>query len=205
MKNAMFGALALALAAGLASAATHTIDFDTDAAGNAIAEGSTLSNQYAAWGVNFFPNALTGGDWATNTDMTITSTDVGGGYVASYGNILHSFNGWLSEDGDANFAMLFDAPITDLTVRFTGDADFVSLVALFDTQGNLVAEALATGTGTLSSVTFTGLNNTDLAVVAPGWFLDWAGVVDITFTTVPAPASLGLVGMAGLAIARRRR
>jgi MYXO-CTERM domain-containing protein len=202
----MFGALALALAAGLASAATHTIDFDTDANGNAIASGSTLTNQYAAWGVSFMPNALDPvNGWATNTDMTITSTDTGGGYVASYGNILHSFGGWLSEDGDANFAMMFDTPITDITVRFTGDADFVSLVALFDTQGNLVAEALATGTGTLSSVTFSGLSNTDLAIVAPGYYFDWAGVVDITFTTVPAPASLGLVGLAGLTMARRRR
>jgi MYXO-CTERM domain-containing protein len=205
MKNAMFGALALALAAGLASAATHTIDFDTDAAGNAIAEGTTLSNQYAAWGVNFVPNVLSGGDWATNTDMTITSTDVGGGYVASYGNILHSFNGWLSEDGDPSFGMFFDTAISDLTVRFTGEFDFISEVALFDGNGDFITAALATGDGTLSSVTFSGLSTAEAAVVLPGWFLDWVGVVDITFTTVPAPASLGLVGLAGLTMARRRR
>ncbi|HLO41287.1 MAG TPA: hypothetical protein VK176_09710 [Phycisphaerales bacterium] len=206
MKNALLGVAALALAAGMASARpTYTIDFDTDAAGNVIAEGTTLSNQYAAWGVNFVPNVLSGGDWATNTDMTITSIDVGGGYQASYGNILHSFDGWLAEDGDANFGMYFDSAISDLTVRFTGEFDFLSEVALFDGQGNFITSSLATGDGTLSSVTFTGLSTAETAVVLPGWFLDWVGVVDISFTPVPAPAGFGLAAMAGLAAARRRR
>lgn len=206
MNKALISVVALAMAAGLASARPlYTIDFEKDALGNNLSELQTIDNEYAAWEVNFVPNVLTGGNWATNTDMRVTSTDVGGGYLASYGKILHTFSGWLAEDNDPNFGMFFDNPISDLTVRFTGEFDFISEVALYDAQGNFIQSALATGDGNLSSVTFTGLSNTEIAVVAPGWFGDWVGVVDITYTTVPAPSSLGLLGVAGLAAIRRRR
>jgi hypothetical protein len=200
------GIAALALAAGMASATTYTIDFEADALGNALAELQTIDNEYAAWGVNFVPNVLNPADgWATNTNMQVTSIDVGGGYQASYGKILHTFGGWLAEDGDPNFGMFFDQPISDLTVRFTGDFDFLSQVALYDGNGNFITSALATGTNALSSVTFTGLSNSEIAVVAPGWFLDWVGVVDVTYTFVPAPGAAAVLGFGALAMTRRRR
>lgn len=205
MKKNMFVALALASFAGMASAQTYTIDFEKDALGNNLSELQTIDNEYAAWGVNFVPNVLSGATWATNTDMRVSATDVGGGYLASYGKILHTFSGWLNEDNDPNFGMFFDAPISDITVRFTGEFDFLSEVALFDTNGNFLQSQVATGNANLSSVTFTGLSNTNIAVVAPGWFGDWVGVVDITYTLVPAPSSLGMLGLAGLVAGRRRR
>ena len=83
-----------------------------------LAPGTILSTQYAALGVVFSANAFSGkngnstdADWATNTDMGIvasTGADVGGlgGPALVSGNILHSFSGWLAEDGDASFAVL---------------------------------------------------------------------------------------------------
>jgi len=197
----------LALVAGSAAAQTYTIDFDTDAAGNAIANGATLSNQYAAWGATFVPNVLAGTNWATNTDMTITSTDVGAGYSASYGKVLHSFNGWLAEDGDPNFAIFFSTAISSITVRFIGDSTGVSEVAAFDSGGNFQTSGIvgAGGASVIKSVTLSGLSTTTIGVILPGDFNDWAAVLDITYTLVPAPSSLALLGLGGLVAGRRRR
>ncbi|MDX2118120.1 MAG: PEP-CTERM sorting domain-containing protein [Planctomycetota bacterium] len=197
----------LALVAGSAAAQTYTIDFENDAAGNAIANGATLSNQYAAWGATFVPNVLSGTTWATNTDMTITSTDVGGGYNPIYGKVLHSFNGWFAEDGDPNFAIFFSTAISSLSVSFIGDSTGVSEVAAFDGLGNYQTGGVvgAGGSSVLKTVTLTGLNATEIGVILPGDFGDWAAVVSITYTLVPAPSSLALLGLGGLVAGRRRR
>jgi len=208
---AMTAVLALA---GSAMAQTHTIDFDTDANGNAIPEGAILSNQYAGWGVTAVPNVFDpSSGWATNTDMTITATDTGGGYLASYGKILHAFGntyaGWLAEDGDPNFGLFFSQPIDSISVGFCGDSSGLSEVDAFDSQGNFITGAVVSG-GTLNLKTVTlsglaGLGVTSIAAISPGSFGDWVGVVSITFTYVPAPASVALLGMGGLVAARRRR
>ena len=197
----------LALVAGSAAAQTYTIDFEKDAAGNNIANGATLSTQYAAWGATFVPNVLSGTTWATNTDMTITSTDVGSGYNAAYGRVLHSFNGWLAEDGDPNFAIFFSSAISSLTVRFIGDSTGVSEVAAFDANGNFQTSGIvgAGGASVIKSVTLSGLSTTQIGVILPGDFGDWAAVLDITYTLVPAPSSLALLGLGGLVAGRRRR
>ena len=51
------------------------------------ADGTTIDEQYVAWGVHFVPDIFagqinfTGFPFADNTDMTATSTDVGFGYL----------------------------------------------------------------------------------------------------------------------------
>lgn len=199
---------AIALAAGSAAAQTYTIDFENDALGNALVEGQIIDNEYAAWGATFVPNVLSGTTWATNTDMSVTSnlSNVGGGYQASYGRIMHSFNGWLAEDGDPNFGLFFSQAISSITVRFTGDTSGLSEVAAFDAQGNFQTSAVVSGgTSALKSVTLSGLSATQIGVILPGDFGDWVGIVDITYTLVPAPSSLALLGLGGLVAGRRRR
>jgi hypothetical protein len=213
MRKLLTVAAVLALA-GSASAQTFTINFDTDAAGNPIPEGATFANQYAAWGVTAVPNIFNPANgWATNTDMTITSTDTGGGYLASYGKILHAFGnvypGWLAEDGDPNFGLFFNQPIDSISVGFTGDSSGLSEVDAFDSQGNFITGAVVSGGNiNLKTVTLSGLAGlgvTTISAISPGSFGDWVGVVSITFTYVPAPASLALLGMGGLVATRRRR
>jgi len=200
---------AIALAAGSAAAQTYTIDFEKDALGNNLVEGQIIDNEYAAWGATFVPNVLDpAAGWATNTDMSVTSnpSNVGGGYQASYGRILHSFNGWLNEDGDPNFAIFFAQEISSITVRFTGDTSGLSEVAAFDVNGNFQTSAVVSGgTSALKSVTLSGLSATQIGVILPGDFGDWVGIVDITYTLVPAPSSLALLGLGGLVAGRRRR
>lgn len=204
MKNAFFGALALVATAGMATAAPYVIDFDTDANGNAIADGTWIDNQYAAWGVTFVPNVLDpGAGWATNTDMTATSTDVGGGYDPSMGNVLHSFGGWLAEDGDANFQINFAQQISSISITFCGDFDGLSELGIFDGQGNFITGGTVGEFG--DTISFSGLSNASVGLVLPGWYFDWAAVVSIEFEYVPAPSALALMGFGGLVAVRRRR
>ncbi|MBX3388834.1 MAG: PEP-CTERM sorting domain-containing protein [Phycisphaeraceae bacterium] len=207
MKKVVFGVAAVAALSGLASAAPYVIDFDTDANGNAIADGTWISNQYAAWGVTFVPNVLDPNNgWATNTDMTATSTDVGNGYLPAMGNVLHSFGGWLNEDGDPNFAMIFDQAISSISVTFIGDSDNLSELDLYDIDGNFITGGVVSGGGINGkTVSFSGLNNARIALVLPGWFLDWVAVESITFEYVPAPGALALLGLGGIFVGRRRR
>lgn len=204
------GIAALALAAGLAQGAgpTFTIDFDKDSAGVNIPNGSTIANQYLGWGVKFTPNAYSGGTWATNTDMTATSTDVGGGYTAVHKQVLHSFGGWLNEDNDPSIRVDFASPIDSLSVTFIGDFDNLSEVDLFDGSGNFITFGLVSGSGSDKVVSFTGLSGlgvVSIGAILPGWFGDWVGVDDIKFSYVPAPASVGLLGLGALVAGRRRR
>lgn len=78
------------LAAG--QACSTTLNFED------LAEGSTLSTQYAASGVTFIANAFSGpggpvAQWASNTDMTITAVDLGGlgGPSLVSTKLLHSY------------------------------------------------------------------------------------------------------------------
>lgn len=216
IKKTTFAAAAagLLLAAGQASAVTITFDD--------LAEGAVLSNQYA--GVTFSANAFvdptpspTGG-WATNTDMTITSSvsgDVGGlGTPALVsGNVLHAFGniytsaGWLSEDGDPSFLITFASPINSISAAFAGvstPADVHLIAYNGATQIGDVTSAVTTGQFTLS---FAAASITSVAIT-PGSFNDWVGVDNITYTAAAVPEvstyAMMALGMGLLAFKRRK-
>ncbi len=198
--------LALGAFAAPSFATLYTMDFDTDALGNPIATESTCDEQYAAWGFHFAPNAYSGAGWATNSDMTITSTSFGGGYDPSMGNILHSFDGWLSEDDDPSMLVSCDQLVSSISVDFIGDFDNFSFVALYDSSLNLVGQGFASGSGAVKTVTATApLGNAKYIALAPGWFLDWVGVDNLKVEAVPEPASVAVIGLGALALLRRKR
>jgi hypothetical protein len=214
IKKTVFAAAVtgLLLAAGQASAATITFED--------LAEGATLSTQYAGLGVTFSPNVFadplpspTGG-WATNTDMTITSTDVGGLGSPSLvsGNLLHAFgnsvaNGWLSEDGDPSFLMTFSTPISFISAAFAGvstPADVHLIAYNGATQLGDITSAVTTGQFVLS---FAAASITSVAIT-PGSFNDWVGVDNINFTAAAVPEAstyaMMALGMGLLAFKRRK-
>ncbi|MDX2018541.1 MAG: PEP-CTERM sorting domain-containing protein [Planctomycetota bacterium] len=226
MKNFAFAAAVLAASAGMAAAQTYTINFNTDAAGNTIAANSVIANQYAAWGATFSANPLSGasGDgtnnWATNTNMQAVSTtggDVGAlgvGAPSGLGNILRSITGWSAENGTPNFRIDFTNGATgSLSMLFLGVAGgytptrFRPGFDVYDASNNLLGNVRAGNTSATSaqnlSVTFSG--TAAYAIVVPGTFTDWVGVDNITFTNIPTPGSLALLGLAGIAAGRRRR
>lgn len=220
IKKTLFAAaVGLLLAAGQASAATITFED--------LAEGATLSNQYAGIGAIFSANAFTGaggpnGNWATNSDMTITSSvtgDVGGlgtptGAVS--GNVLHAFgnivaNGWLSEDGDPSFLITFTTPVSFISAAFAGvftPAD-VHLVAYNGATllANIVS-LLPAGTNSQYVLSYSAPMITSVAIT-PGTFNDWVAVDNITFTpaaAVPEVSTYAMMalGMGLLAFKRRK-
>lgn len=225
IKKTLFAAaVGLLLAAGQASAATITFED--------LAEGDTLSNQYAGIGAIFSANAFTGastipvtpatGFWATNSDMTITSSvtgDVGGlgtptGAVS--GNVLHAFgnivaNGWLSEDGDPSFLITFPTPVSFISAAFAGvftPAD-VHLVAYNGATllANIVS-LLPAGTNSQYVLSYSAPMITSVAIT-PGTFNDWVAVDNITFTpaaAVPEVSTYAMMalGMGLLAFKRRK-
>jgi hypothetical protein len=180
-----------------ALAATFNITFDPGDPIGGLPANTILSNQYfAATGATFSPNGFSGpggptGTWATNTDMTVVSSsgsDVGGLGTPSLvsGNILRSFNGWLSENGDASFRITFASAINFFSASFAGIATPASTrIFAFNgtTQVAFIAATTTTGQQTLSlSGLFTSI------VITPGDFFDWVGVDNITFTTAGVPA-----------------
>lgn len=220
IKKTLFAAaVGLLLAAGQASAATITFED--------LAEGDTLSNQYAGIGAIFGANAFTGaggpnGNWATNSDMTITSSvtgDVGGlgtptGAVS--GNVLHAFgnivaNGWLSEDGDPSFLITFTTPVSFISAAFAGvftPAD-VHLVAYNGATllANIVS-LLPAGTNSQYVLSYSAPMITSVAIT-PGSFNDWVAVDNITFTpaaAVPEVSTYAMMAMGmGLLAFKRRK
>lgn len=204
-------ALALLALSGAANAQTdYLMTFDTDALGNPIADGTTIDTEYAAWGVNYFPDAL----FLAGTDLTATNSDVGVGYDASFGNVLHSFTGWLSEFDDPSILLTFDNPVVRFSADILGDASGSSAIALFDANSNLINFVFTDADGTSAGVESLALTTTaDLpaffGVILPGSFGDWAAADNVRITVVPEPGSAALavsLGVAGLgALVRRRR
>jgi hypothetical protein len=215
IKKTVFAAAAagLLLAAGQASATL--IDFED------LAEGTVLSNQYV--GVTFTPNGFAdplpspNGGWATNTDMTITSSvtgDVGGlgvpvGSVG--GNVLHAFgnvyDGWLGEDGDASFTVTFASPISFFSAAFAG-VSVPADVRIFAYNGLTQIGLPVAGTTSGQFVLSVSAPSITSVIITPGDFNDWVAVDNINYTTAAVPEvstyAMMALGMGLLAFKRRK-
>lgn len=203
----ILAALALATMAGTASAAVYTMTFDTDAAGNAIAEGAMLSTQYSAWGVSASNVGAPpfGSGWASNSSLQITATDIGGGVTAPIsGKLLHSFGGWLSENDDPFIRMAFSTGINSIAADFGGMSDYAASGIYAYNGATLVGQVNGTASGT-QHLSLSGVGTITNIIIVPGTFGDWVGVDNISFNTVPTPGAAALLGLGGLIVGRRRR
>ncbi len=208
-KNLALTMMAAAAVLAFGQAHADTIDFDS------LAVGTVLSNQYA--GVTFSANAFTGPgsstsgeDWATNSDMTIVDsagTDVGGLGTPSLvsGNVLRSFDGWLSEDGDPSFLVSFASPVSSFSATFAGVSTPAD-VTMWAFDG---ATLLGTVSGTTAGQFMLALAGSSITSVAirPGSFNDWVAVDNITYTpAVPEASTWAMMGLGlGLLALKRRR
>jgi hypothetical protein len=222
VKNTVLAAaVTLCLLSNAASAADPVrITFDADDPIGGLAEGATLSDQYAAFGVTFAPNAFSGPggpvtDWATNTDMTIATSpagDVGGLGSPSLvsGNVLHSYGGWLDEDGDPSFGAYFSQGVSSFSADFAG-VFYPDSVVLYAYNGSTLlgtaSSVIESGQFTLSFSSATPITS---VVVNNGAYDDWVGVDNITFTAVsavPEPSTYAMfgLGLGLLGVVRRKR
>lgn len=207
MNKFLLTALAVA---SVSSAFAVTINFDD------LADDALLGNQYAGLGATFSAGHTTTGitnptfstqGWATNSSMevaTIAGGDVGGGIAGSglAGTVVHSFDGWFSEDGDASVTIDFSTAISSFSVDFGGVFNIGATGAYaIDGSNNVVASALAAGNGTVS---MTGLN-VNRVVLVVGDFGDWVGFDNVSFEPVPEPATMTLLALGALAARRRKK
>ena len=217
-----------ACAAGLLAASTVSAQTTINFTGSKTPEGTTLMGQFGPQAY-FIPSPMAGqddsafygstganiGTWATNTDMTVTATDVGAESATLAGvNQLHAYGdtypGWLSEDGDPSFLIDFPTAVSMISVTFAGDSTGSSGIA--DFSGGVISHVVHVpddgDNTTLDTVTLTGLHSNNILVV-PGSYDDWASVVSITFSAVPEPSTYAMVGIGALAlgamVVRRRR
>jgi hypothetical protein len=208
-------ACGLLLAASQASATTITFED--------LAEGATLSNQYAVLGVLFSPNAFSGPNsnttpepWATNTGMTITANDLGaiGTPLLTSGKLLHSFGNFLAEDGDPSILATFTTPISSISMDFAGIFTPGDVTMVIYNGASIIGTVVAPAcTPTCQTrLSFAAPSITKVAFT-PGSSTDWVGVDNITFTqagVVPeastyAMMALGLGLVLGSSAFKRRR
>lgn len=214
MKTAILSvAIATGLSVSLASAAT-VIDFSADAVGNPLAPGTTIGEQYAVIGVHFLGSAFDEPDnpddnFASNSDMRLA---VPGGDVAQdatfppgIGNFLHTYSGFTQENGDNNFAIVFDTPVTSVSMDIFDD--IAGLTQMFAIEGDDIlqveqsfdSEDAAPQTLTLSP----GEPFTVVGVIL-GSNIDWVAMDNLTFTTVPEPGAIA-IATGGVLVTRRGR
>jgi hypothetical protein len=211
----------VAIAAGLllaaAQACATTITFED------LAEGATLSNQYAALGVVFSANAFSGSNsnstaepWASNTGMTITDTDLGlaGAPFLASGKLLHSYGNFFAEDGDPSVLATFSTPVGSFSADFVGiDSSGAGDVTLTVYNGLAVIGTVVANACTgpcQQTLSFNAPSITRVAF-APGSVADWVGVDNITFaaavpTPVPEAGTITMLALGiGLLALRRQR
>lgn len=197
-----------------ASSARPVITFETDTAGNALAPGTTIAGQYAAQGVHFVGSAFDEPDnaddnFASNTDMRLTT--LGGDTAAlpnipvGAGNFLHTYSGWVAENGDSNLGILFDTPILSCSITFYDDT--VGLTQLFAIEGDDILDddqTIDTFDGPPQTLTVNSSTPFTLVGVILGSNIDWVAMDNVSYSVVPEPTTM-CTAIGALAIRRRRR
>lgn len=101
------------------------------------------------------------------------------------GNILHSFSGWLVENGDPSFRISFTTPVNAFSATFAGVSTAADVTLYVYNGASLLGSVSGAGTGQFM-LSFAAASITAVAV-RPGTFDDWVGVDDISFTPLPVP------------------
>jgi hypothetical protein len=204
---AIIGFAALAFA-GMAMAAATPITLD----GLAV-DSSYLSFTDPGTGV-LFSNAVSAGnafivDYWTQQSPYINLPDLDPGLVVSSNGYVG--NGDVFLPFDFGFTMTFPAPVsqTDMIMAYSTNYQAPGSISLdgYDANNQLVASVTAgslTGYFTEEPLSLaTGVNDIKSVVLTPTNLFDAFG--DISFTSVPEPASLSLLGLGSLALLARGR
>jgi hypothetical protein len=224
----MLAAFALLLLPCVISAQTYLIDFETDAMGMMIMDGDDVEHAYMDWGVHITRENHTGDPtnhhngmpYATNTNTFVTSTDTGLGYDPIMGNILHAYGdiftpGWSQVNGDPMLHLMFERPVSFLSVDFIGDSEEMSHLMVYDGMDLVQHLHVTRGGGGVvrnETLTYSGATPITVAMLGLGSMSDWVGVDNIRFTyalqAVPEPGVLTLFGgmaVGGVLALRRKK
>ena len=189
------------------------------AASVAAAQSTVYFSDFEADGGGWTASGVTG-DWERGTPIGASGPSGGpepiGGFSGDFvwGTVI---GGGHSPGGDENLSQTFDfTGLTDITFSFyeyieSGSSAFDQAKVFV----NGTEEYFSDGSSgldwrqvSLDLNAYAGLSSVDITfnftsttvVERAGWYID-----DVEITAVPAPASLALLGLGGLAAARRRR
>jgi hypothetical protein len=202
LRNALF---ALALAGSLTLPATAgaltVINFDTDAAGNAIAAHTPITNQYATWGVNFL--GLENG----NPVNVIAGPTFNATPAPSSPNIMTNCPGNFCSGIRADIVRItFDSPVVfeDVALNAFGAQ---SITFDFYDNANVLITSMAFNSNSYGVLVGNVSNVSRIDLIQPTD--DWGYAFDnLRFTAqdIPEPASFALLsaGLLGMFAARRR-
>jgi len=180
--------LAVAGLAGIANA--QLIDFE------GLGEGTPVDTQYSALGVEF------------STDRGTASIS---GFSGFFGSdvLANATAGGTSGDRSLTLIMDFSTPITDLEFDFNsaGDPGVAFPIRFYNAGGLSSSDTVPIdGTNWVRDIMYGGLDDIIRVEIDSGGGDGWLfGVDNMDYTQVPAPASLALLGLGGLAATRRRR
>lgn len=222
-RHAVLGAFALATAS-LAHAAPITIDFENDALGNPLAAGTIIDDEYAAFGVTIVAENHT----ASHPDLAVifdSDNPTGGdndlatpGTGANNTQALHNLLIIAERGSDRGDGILDAAPddegnqpagYLDFDLGFVATGASIVLVDIEESGGTIEFRTITEG---LVTVSIPALNDNSVQTIAyddaafTGFRVNLAGSGAIGgLEIVPTPASLSMLGLAGLVATRRRR
>jgi MYXO-CTERM domain-containing protein len=183
------------------------IDFDNLPGGGTIPSGTNMGEQYASLGVHFSA-------WEDGAPAIADAAEI---FAALFPNPpANEGNAWFNLDAEDAFGnradimrVEFDAPVNDVSWYTDSEggppAPGIRFEA-YDADGFLIETVFVGDTGfpmfQFTQFTMDGISRIDMLQPADGW--GWS-IDNLSFTPVPAPGALALLGLAGLASSRRRR
>jgi hypothetical protein len=192
----------LPLAAGQAQAGIISIDFDTFPGGAPVPSGTPLTTQYSALGVVF-----TGFENGVEIAPEVRAQQFIS-VPASQPNYLTNFSNFPStSDPDRldEIRMTFSVPVSDVNMIINTATTNTITFDLYDMSGTFLGSQSRVGNGVLNvPISLSGADIGRISAFQPtdGW---WWSVDNLEFTPVPEPATLSLLGLGLLAVARKRR
>lgn len=189
----------VACAAGaVASTATAQSVFIDFAAFEAAAGNPVITDDFASYGevsLNLGSNDFNG------YSIVLEGTGTGGTNINSATNLVFTLGGDLE-----SITFEFDQPITGFGADWLNS--FVSNGLTVAVNGQLFNVEDAVNEPSFEFVGFAGggaFNSPSITVTNPGGGTEFAAISNLYYAPVPAPASAALLGLGGLAAARRRR
>lgn len=194
------GFVAVASAAAVAApTAVAQSAFDDLAAFEAAAGGSAVVDDFVAYGV--IDLALGANNFFNGYSVVLSGSGTGGATINSASNFVFTLGADLE-----SITFNFDQPITGFGADWLNS--FVSNGLTVTVNGNAFNVEDTVNEPSFEFVGVAGggaFNGPSITVTNPGQGTEFAAISNLYYVPVPAPASAALLGLGGLAAARRRR